>query len=166
MVEEDIPLPEPEIVVPEVTPEELDDVPELEVIIDLAENEEPCICEISEGDISKAEDIITDSFVEPVDVEVDPDTGITVVTDEASGEVIDKFPVDVVIDVIDVIDQKEEAESDGEEVEPVVVIDSVQEIMEDATEKKAEDGIPPNELAEDECCCGGCCGCCGGCGCC
>ena len=102
--------------------------------------------------------MIEDAFVEPVDVEVDADTGITVVIDEATDEIIDKFPVDVIIDVIDVIDEKEEAEDDGEEVEPVVVIDNVQEIMEEATEEKAEEGIPPNELAEEECC-NCCCGC-------
>ena len=159
--ENDTPLPEdPTIFVPEVDVEELDsDEPELEVIIDLADEVEYCPCEITEGDVEKAEDIIEDAFVEPVDVDIDLDTGITVVVDEATDEVIDKFPSDVVVDIIDVIDEKEEAEDDGEEVEPVVVIDNVQEILEEATEEKAEEGIPPNELAEDECC--DCCCCCG-----
>lgn len=160
-VEEDIPLPEePEIFVPFVEPEDLpSDEPELDIVIDLAEEEEPCVCDITEGDIEKVEEIIEDSFVEPVIVEVDGDSGTIEVTDEVTDEVIDMFPVDVTIDVIDIIDEKEEAESDGEEVEDVFVIDEVQEIMEEATDEKAEEGIPPNELAEDECC-GCCCGCC------
>ena len=157
---QDTPLPDPEVFIENVDPEELDsEEPELEVIIDLAEDVEPCVCEISEADIEKAEEVIEDAFVEPVDVEVDADTGITVVIDKATEEIIDKFPVDVIIDVIDVIDEKEEAEDDGEEVEPVVVIDNIQDIMEEATEEKAEEGIPPNELAEEECCHSCCCGC-------
>lgn len=159
-VEEEIPLPEnPEVFVPEIDdPEDLDtDEPELDVIKDLVDEEEVCVCEISEGDIETAEGLIEDSFTQPVDVEVDPDTGVTTVTDEATDEVLDKFPVDVIVDVIDVADQVEEAESDGEEVEPVVVIDNVQEILEEATEDKAEEGVPPNELPDEECCCGCCC---------
>jgi len=82
--------------------------------------------------------LITDSFTEPVVVETDPDTGVVTVTDEATDEVVDKFPVDVLTDVITVVDNKEEAESDGEEVEPVVIIDNVQEILEEATVEKEE----------------------------
>jgi len=156
-VEMDVPVPEPEIVVPVIDePEELDDEPELEIIGDLVEEEEPCVCEISEADIEAAEELIEDSFTNPVDVETDPDTGVVTVTDE-NDEVTDKFDVETLIDVIDVANEVEEAESDGEEVEPVVVIDNVQEILEEATNDKAEEGIPPNELAEEECC--GCCCC-------
>lgn len=158
-VEMDVPIPEPEIVVPVIDePEELDDEPELEIIADLVEEEEPCVCEISESDIEAAENLIEDSFTGEVTVDVDEDTGVVTVTDDATDEVTDKFDVETLIDVIDVADEVEEAEDDGEEVEPVVVIDNVQEILEDATNDKAEEGIPPNELADDECC--GCCGCC------
>jgi len=165
-VEEEIPLPEdPTVFVPAI--DDVDDLPsdepELEIIKDLVEEEEPCVCEISEGDIEKAEEVIEDAFVDPVDVETDPDTGSITVTDKETDTVIDKFTVDTLTDVIEVVEKVEEAESDGEEVEPVVVIDNVQEILEEATEEKAEDGIPPNELPEDDKCCGGCCGCCCGC---
>ena len=161
-VEMEVEIPAPEIVVPVITePEELDDEEELDVIEELADEKEDCICEISEADIEAAEELIGGANVLPVDVDVDRDTGVVTVTDEATGDVTDKFDTGTLVDIVDIVNEVEEAEDDGEEINPVLVIDEVQETLEDATNEKAEDGIPPNELAEEECC--GCCCC--DCGC-
>ena len=119
----------------------IDENPELEIIIE--DIPALCPCELDDGDIEDAIELIEDTYIANVTVEMNSDTGDLTVFDEED-TVVDTFTMETLEQVIDVVEDVDEAENDGGVVDPVEIIEAVIEV------KEEDDGTAE---ADDCCCC-------------